>query len=249
MTATYNIDDETMICTISGDNGLGKTTMGCLFPDPVVISAERGMKGVPVKHRPETLLRGFSYNELTDSLRYVLKEDHNFKTLVVDTVTALETMFIEKVIADDPKKPKGINQAAGGYGNGPKVVASMHQSFSATCLRIAEERKMNIVYIAHADTETIDLPDRDPYMRYALRMNKLSIKPYVDDSDVVGFLRLEMFLRGDDQQRIKKAVGGGDREFDCTANPWSIAKNRFGITESIPYILGENPLAPYLKSE
>jgi hypothetical protein len=33
---------------------------------------------------------------------------------------------------------------------------------------------MNVIFIGHADTETLDLPDMDPFARYTVRMHKKS---------------------------------------------------------------------------
>ena len=79
-------------------------------------------------------------------------------------------------------------------------------------------------------------------MRYSLRLNqKYSIAPYVDDVDIVGFLRLETFLRGEDGDR-KKAISSGDRELITYATATAVSKNRFGITEPLPVTAGVNPL-------
>ncbi|MEI2685349.1 MAG: hypothetical protein V9G14_02995 [Cypionkella sp.] len=53
-------------------------------------------------------------------------------------------------------------------------------------------------FVAHADVETMRLPDADDYMRYSLRL-----PPSVDDVDAGGLLCT--FTKGDDGER-KKAI-------------------------------------------
>jgi hypothetical protein len=60
----------------------------------------------------------------------------------------------------------------------------------------------------------------------------------------VGFLRLEMFTKGDGD--VKKAISTGDRQLVCHAMAANVSKNRFGITEPIEVKPGVNPLAAYL---
>ena len=43
-------------------------------------------------------------------LKSLINEDHNYKTLVIDSVTALERLFIQDVVDSDPKKPKSIRE-------------------------------------------------------------------------------------------------------------------------------------------
>jgi len=105
-----------------------------------------------------------------------------------------------------------------------------------------EKRGMHVVFVAHADVETMKLPDADDYMRYSLRLPQKSLPPYVDDVDVVGFVRLEMFTKGDDGER-KRAISTGDRELIVHASASCVSKNRYGITEPLPFKAGENPLA------
>lgn len=119
--------DRPVIATILGDSGMGKTTMGCTFPNPIVIRAEDGLQSIPSNIRPDALPVLAKSDDLWEQLTALLKEPHDYKTVVVDSVTALERLFIQSVIESDPKNPKSINQALGGYGAGLSAVATMHQ--------------------------------------------------------------------------------------------------------------------------
>ena len=46
-------DDRPIICTITGDAGLGKTSMAATFPKPIFIRAEDGLQAIPVATRPD----------------------------------------------------------------------------------------------------------------------------------------------------------------------------------------------------
>lgn len=238
--------DRPVIVTICGDSGLGKTTLAASFPKPIFIRAEDGLQGIPAETRPDALPLIQTEKDLWDQLIGILQEDHDYQTLVIDSVTALERLFIQTVIESDPKMPKSINQAMGGYGAGLAAVASLHQRVRKACGLINERRKMHIVFVAHADMETVELPDQDPYSRYSLRLGKKSVAPYVDDSDVVGFLKLETFTTGDGDR--KKAISDGTRVLVAYATAANVSKNRFGITENLAVEAGKNPLEPFVKT-
>ncbi|AGH16093.1 Sak4-like ssDNA annealing protein [Vibrio phage pYD21-A] len=231
--------DRPVIVTILGEAGLGKTSLAATFPSPIFIRAEDGLQSIPAEQRPDAFPELSKVDDLWDQLAALINEEHQYKTLVIDSTTALERMFIQHVIDSDPKKPKSINQANGGFGSGLSAVATLHGRVRKAA-GILNKKGMHIVFVAHADTETIELPDSDPYMRYSLRLGKKSIAPYTDDVDLVGLVKLQMFLKGGDGER-KKAISNGDRVISCSANASSVTKNRYGLTDDLPFTLGENP--------
>jgi len=239
-------DSEPIVATICGDAGMGKTSFAALFPKPLFIKMEDGMKSIPIEKRPDSLPMVKSADDLWAQLSYIIKEvdKDEYKTLVFDSVTALEQIFIEHVIASDPKQPKTINQANGGYGAGLAAVGGMHARLRRATQMLIEEG-MNIVFIAHCDTETIEQPDSDAYTRYTLRLGKRSMSPYIDNVDLVGFIKLETFTTGDGER--KKAISDGTRVLVTYATACNVSKNRYGISEDLEMPVGVNPLVKYVK--
>jgi GTPase SAR1 family protein len=238
--------DRAIIITLCGDSGMGKTSLAALFPKPIFIRAEDGMQAIPADRRPDAFPLLANSDQLWEQMMALIKEKHDYKTLVIDSVTALERLFIAQIIEEDPKKPRSINQAMGGYGAGLQAVAGLHQRVRKAAGVLNERLGMHIVFIAHADTETIELPDQDPYTRYGLRLGKRSVAPYVDDSDVVGFVKLQTFTRGDGER--KQAVSTGARLLVTYATANNVSKNRYGITTDLPMDEGVNPLIEYVPS-
>ena len=237
--------DRPVVATILADAGMGKTSLAATFPKPIFIRAEDGLQAIPEADRPDAFPVIESADELWKQLAALINEEHEYKTLCVDSVTALERLFVQDVIDSDPKKPKSINQALGGYGAGMAAVAQMHQRLRKAAGMLVD-RGMNVVFIAHADMETVELPDADPYTRYSLRLGKKSVAPYTDDVDLVGFLKLVTYTMGDGER--KKAISDGSRVLVTYATAANISKNRHGITEDIVVELGKNPLVPFVKS-
>lgn len=233
--------DRPVMVTICGDSGMGKTSLAATFPKPIFIRAEDGMQAIPEDRRPDAFPMIGDAKALWEQLTSVIHDPHEYKTLVIDSVTVLERLFVADVLAQDPKA-KSINQALGGYGAGTAAVAAMHQRVRKGAGLANEKRGMHVVFVAHADMETMKLPDADDYMRYSLRLPSKSLPPYVDDVDVVGFVRLEMFTKGDEGER-KRAISTGDRELIVHAAASCVSKNRYGITDPLPFKVGENPLS------
>lgn len=231
-------------CTLVGEGGIGKTSLAAAFPAPVFIRTEDGMASL-IGHDVQAFPLAHSSDDVFAAIKALATEEHQFKTLVIDSITQLNTMIESEIIASDPKQPKSINQANGGYGAGHASVAQAHQKIREWCNRLAFEKGMNIVYIAHADSETVEPPDNDAYTRYSLRLNKRSVSHYSDNVDIVAFIKLKTLTYGQDD--TKKAKTTGERIITCYPTPSHISKNRFGIKEDLIFREGENPFVPYIQ--
>lgn len=230
--------------TIFGDAGNGKTSLAATFPNPIFIRAEDGLKAVPAAQRPKAFPLLQSAQDLWDQITALIKEEHSFKTLVIDSVSKLDVLFTEDIMKTDGKN--NLAQCAGGYGAGFQVLFGMHQRLRKACQVLQERKGMNIVFIAHADIDKIEPPDMAGYSKYVMKItsnNKVNCAdPYVNDVDLVGFIRLQTFAKGADGE-VKKAVSTGARELVCFATASNVSKNRFGIVDPLHVELGVNPLA------
>lgn len=228
------------IITIAGDAGTGKTSLAASFPKPIVIRVEDGLGSIPYDKRPDAFPLIQHADDVFEQVKTLLNEDHDYQTLVVDAVTTLDPIFTASILEKDGRA-KTLATALGGYGAGYQALASLHSRLRKGVGFLNERKGMAIVFVAHADLENMRLPDVDDYSRYSLRMNAKSLPPYIDEVDLVGFVRLAAVVRGDEGER-KKVISNGDRELICHATAASIAKNRFGIKEVIELPEGENPL-------
>lgn len=223
-----------IIATIFGEAGVGKTTLAAMFPAPVFIRTEDGTKSLEGHPDVQLFPVARSSQDVFDAIEALATQDHDRKTLVVDSITQLATMIEAEIVASDPKA-KSINQAMGGYGAGYGAAADMHRRIREWAGDLSIDRGMNIVWIGHAETETLDLPDTDSYARYTIRMHKKSVPHYVDNADLVAFIRLKTFTvsKGDKT----KAKSTGEREIICHPVASNVSKNRFGLFEAIPFPL------------
>src|SRR5699024_7627506 len=158
--------------------------------------------------------------------------------------TALEPLFILHGMEREPKNTRSINQSLGGYGAGLAPVAPMNQRVRKASGTLSARKHMHEVFEAHASTHPVVLPDQDTYRHHRLCLGKRSVAPYVDDSDVVGFLKLQTFTTGDGER--KKAMSDGTRLLVCYATASNVSKNRYGIEDDIVFEPNKNPFAGIL---
>ena len=153
-------------------------------------------------------------------------------------------MVEAEIVANDPKA-KSINQAGGGYGAGYSAAAEKHRQIREWAGSLAYEKGMNVIFIGHADTEMLDLPDMDAFARYTVRMHKKSLPNYTDNVDLIGLIRLKTFVRGGDGDK-KRAISTGEREIICHPQASSVTKNRFNISEPLAFTFDRNPFADFV---
>lgn len=233
------------IITIVGAAGTGKTSLAMTFPKPFLIRTQGEGTPVDAKGYADDLGVTETSKFLFEQMRALMDEEHDYKTLVIDTITGLELMFIKEVVDSDPKA-RGIAQSLGGFGAGRDAVAAMQSRVRKGANILMERKGMNIVFLAHTDIDRIDLPDAEAFNQYSLRLHSKSLPYYVDSVDLVGFLKQETIVK-ESENGSRKAITTGSRVLVCHLTPSSVAKNRLGVTEELEVIQGENPLAPFMQ--
>ena len=227
--------------------GVGKTYTACQFEGPsILIRTEDGTRGIQEDKMPDAFPLVTTFDDVINQLTHLIKEDHKYKTLIIDSVSQLEEIFIKHVIETDPKKPKSINQAGGGFGAGWSQVAGLHSRIRKACEILRREKNMTIIFISHSEQSIVDLPDEEPYTRFELRMNKKSSQNYVDNVDCVMFIKLDIAVKKGDQGQKGKALSKNKRIGICHSSASFVSKNRFGINEPIEIKLNTNPLKEYI---
>jgi phage nucleotide-binding protein len=228
-----------IILTIFSEAGLGKTTLAAMFPKPVFIRTEDGTTSLQGNDDVALFPLAASVQDVLDAIEALATQPHDYKTVVLDSITQLADMIEREVVAADPKA-KTIVEAAGGFGKAYIVASEKHRMIREWIGALAYEKGMNVVFIGHADVEKVPSPDMDEFSRYTVRMHKKALPHYTDNVDLVGFIRLKTFTvtKGDKVQ----AKSTGEREIICFPVASNVSKNRFGISEPLPFTFdGGNP--------
>jgi len=231
-----------MKITIIGDAGTCKTSLAALFPHVLFIRTEDGTKAIDNKDAVMQTPVLTSSTEVLQWLSDIYASDTKVGTIAFDSVTKLNALIEDEVVASDQKRPKSIKTALGGYGSGHEAVAKVHRSIKAWCDLISIEKGIHIVFIAHSKIENLDSPDTDAYSRYGLKMARASLGVYVDDIDMVAQLRLNtIIMKGKGELDKSKAKTTGGINILAHAQPSNVTKNRYDIHAEIPFLRGVFP--------
>lgn len=236
---------------IYGEPGKGKTSLAAEFPNPVFIQLE---DGTPAGISPDGWGRDqiTSFGDVLDAMAALYGEDHDYSTLVVDSVTELQKLvFAETCERGDDKGNKKKNIEDFGYGRGYVYAQRVWQDFIDGFNMLRRDRNMTIVLIAHSTAERFDDPETVSYNRYDIALHVKSVGVIENEVDAILLLKSDISIKSDEQGFNRErhvAQGGANIFIHATGRAAYVAKNRFGIPPKVKYELGRGfeALAPYL---
>lgn len=211
------------IC-IYGGHGIGKSTLASQFPAPIFISTEDGLDSLDVTSFPKAR----TIEDVVNSIKTLLKEEHEFKTVVVDSVDWL----VEPLIIDHVNKQYDEKEQA--YGKGQVYAAEEFREILEGLDALRLRRGMNVVLIAHASVVKFEDPRTEPYDRYQPKLPNRCNALLMEWADVLAFAAFKVIIKKDDSGFNNKKTRGttnGDRLLHFVETPAYVAKNRYNCPE------------------
>jgi AAA domain len=212
-----------------GIHGVGKSTLGANADGAIVIPFEDGIDDIDCESmpRPET------FDQAIEALSELYSE-HPYRTVVIDTLDALEVLIHKKVC--DDRKVTSIEEI--NYGKGYLLALNYWRDFLAGLEGLREQKGMSIILIAHALIERFQNPETEGYDRYRPKLHKAAAGMIMEWCDDVLFATYKVYTKVTEEsfgKTIVKAVGkSDDRVLRTTERPAHLAKNRLGMPEEIP---------------
>lgn len=211
---------------IYGGHGIGKSTLASQFPNPIFISTEDGLDSLDVTSFPKAT----NIKDVVDSIKTLIKEDHDFKTVVVDSVDWL----VEPLIVSNVESSHEAKDLA--YGKGQMLVAEEFREILQGLDVLRHKRGMNVVLIAHAAVVKFEDPRTEPYDRYQPKLPNRCNALLQEWADVIAFAAFKVIIRKSDtgfNNQKTRGVTTGERLLHFVENPAYAAKNRYGCPNEI----------------
>lgn len=211
---------------IYGPHGLGKTTFGAGAPSPIFILTEDGLGRLEVDHFPVAT----SFDDVVGAISSLYEEDHNFQTVVIDSLDWLDALIWNDINSKHDDK-------ALAFGKGAVIAADYWRNILEGLNALREDKGMAVVLIAHAEIKRFDSPEVEPFDRYRPKLQERSSALVQEWCDAVLFTNFKTIVKKDDvgfNKTVSRGITTGERLVYTTEKPAYLAKNRYSLPESIP---------------
>jgi hypothetical protein len=218
-----------------GTEGIGKSTFASHAPKPVFVQTEDGLGEIECERFP----LASSFEDVQLALGELHSEEHDYETVVVDSLDWLERLVWDVVCKEHGAK--SIEKVDGGYSKGYVHALVYWRRVVDLLNALRSDRGMVVLLIAHAKVEKFQDPESSAYDRYSPRLHKHVAALICEWCDAVLFATRRIRTQTEDAgfnrtRTIPNAIGagGGERILRCVGGPSCIAKNRYGIVEELP---------------
>lgn len=219
-----------MRVVLYGTEGVGKSTWAADAPGAIFLPIEEGSNHLDVARFP----RALSWGDVLDALSELVRSEHGYRTLVIDTLDALESLVWDRVVAtrlsDGGKKVSSIEEY--GYAKGYIFALDIWRELLDRLDDLRSVRGMGVILIAHAELKTIKNPDAEDFQRFDLKLHHKAGAIVREWSEHVLFAATEVALKKINQRM--KVVGLGDRVVHTTSAPGWVAKSRGNVPALLP---------------
>jgi predicted kinase len=208
-----------------GEPGIGKSTFAASAPNPIFLCSEDGANEIGVARITLNTLKEFK-----DAIEELIKTEHNYKTIVIDTVDHLEQRIFTEVCND--KKKKSIEDI--GYAKGYIYALDYWTELIDLLEKARNEKKMNIILLAHSVVKAHNDPQLDaPYDTYQIKLHNKASEFIRDRVSTVLFATYKTYLHEKESGK-NKAYGDGSRVMFTEKRPAFVAKNRDSLPFELP---------------
>lgn len=224
---------------IHGPPGAGKTSIAKTFPSPITGDLEgstdrydmaridlrnavfeeykKDKDGKDIFEEPDK--QAFS---VMNFVRKLGREDHPYKTLVIDTMDWLEPKVWE--VTCKRLGIKGMEKMH--YGKAYHEALDEWDLFLSGMNYLHKEKDMNILLLAHTSQKVTQDKDMNEIKRHDIKLQTKAAAKFVEWSELIGFLTYDSYVTNKNGKEAAKH--DGDRILLVQEDGQYVAKNRFG---------------------
>jgi len=209
---------------IYGVEGVGKSTFASQAPNPVFLCAEDGTSQLDVSRFPSPK----TWNEVLEAVKVLTHDEHEFKTLVIDTLDWLEPLCWQHVCQTQGRG----NIEEFGYGKGYVMAVEQWRILLGRLDTLVRTRRMNVILVAHGAVRRVDDPQTGPFDRYRMKVHEKASDVLREWVDAILFARHEVVTI--ERNGKMRGRSSGARVLHTTWTAAYDAKNRFDLPETLP---------------
>ncbi len=186
-----------------GIDGIGKTSFGAEADKVIFVPTEDGCTRVQVPQFPISK----SWDELFANIRSLAKEQHDYKTLVLDTADWAQRLAQDHIVKNDFENDL---QKFDAYGKGYKVLIAEWTKLLSAFDYLRGSKGMQVILLAHATVKTFKNPSGDDFDQYKANLidtPSTSILGVTREwADIVLFMNYKVVVK---KESVKATKGKG----------------------------------------
>ena len=214
--------------------GFGKSTFASLAPKPIFMDIENGTHNIKT-----TRFKTKSYDDAVDLISSLLKQEHDFKTLVIDSID-----WLERIIIDEQCKIKGVEAIEDiGYNNGYEAIIRKFRRILMGLDKL-QAKGMYIIVLAHESLVKVEPPTGQPYTLKAPKLYGKTLKSdnnldiLIEWSDILLYGMREDITKSVDVgfgKTKEKVVAKNDRVLHTMDGVGFKAKSRYALPAKLDF--------------
>lgn len=214
---------------IYGPEGVGKSTFAARAPKCVMLGMERGLSEIKGAHRFPQAGR---WDEVLDSIEFLLSAEHPYESLAIDTLDWLEPLCWAHACDIGNEKGKQDSIEAFGYGKGYNAAVDHWRTLLARLDELQAKRSMNVILVAHAEPKTFKNPLDEDYDRFVGTIHHKAWGLMKQWAKEVLFANYESYTI--EKSGRVRGVSSGKRIIHTEYSAAFDAKNRHGLPAKLP---------------
>ena len=188
-----------------GVEKIGKSTFAAGSDNPIFlpIKGEEGVDDLDVAKFP----RAETFDDVLAAVRTLIKEDHEFKTFIIDSVSALEPVIWAKLCEEDNVDSIELYQK--GFGKGYTAAANKMRDLMEGLDRL-RSNGISVILIGHVKVKRFDDPLGASFDQYQFDLNEriqLALQRWADS---ILFANSETIVKTEDVGFKKEKKTGKD---------------------------------------
>lgn len=209
---------------VYGDNGVGKTTFAASAKNPIIVDLEGNCDHIEAHKKRIT-----SLDEFEEFLNALLNQDHDYKTLVIDSLDSLETLISEKISQIYTAQELS-------YGKNVGIWMNCIKNLVAKIEGLNRNKGMNVIFTAHWKVKAANNPMTEQYDRYDLRINEQMRTGFCNWVQCILLAMKEVIFEEKDKAGFgkKKAKNIERRVLYTQGDPTYYGKNIFRLPGKLP---------------
>ena len=215
-----------------GRNGIGKSRFALKAPNPIFLDLDENIYELSVSSNKTFGVSIKTYDDVMAFLGTLFNQDHEFKTLVVDSLSSLEKLVIEKVLKDN----KVSSLASFQYGQGYQKMMPLWDQFLEKLKNLWEHKKIMVIMLAHFKEKREEHLTGASYMQYQINLYEKASELLRNWCSCVLFADDEIELKDETVEFNRKIskVSKSTRVLHTDGGTTFLAKNTYNLPSKLP---------------